>query len=69
MFFSPSGIQSLFHNFSNFEQNDTRIAVYGTSTKKAAEEKGLRIDILAPTPENPSMTKALSDYIAIANKR
>lgn len=69
VFFSPSGIQSLFHNFSDFEQNDTRIAVYGTSTKKAAEEKGLRIDILAPTPENPSMTKALSDYIAIANKR
>lgn len=69
VFFSPSGIESLFHNFPDFKQNNTRIAVFGPSTKKAAEDKGLRIDILAPTPENPSMTKALSDYIAIANKR
>ena len=69
VFFSPSGIESLFHNFADFEQNDTRIAVFGTSTKKAALDKNLRIDILAPTAENPSMTKALDDYIAKANKR
>lgn len=69
VFFSPSGIESLFHNFPDFEQNETRIAVFGPTTKKAAEDKGLRIDILAPTPENPSMTKALDDYIALANKR
>ena len=69
VFFSPSGIESLFHNFPDFEQNDTRIAVFGPSTKKAAEDKGLRIDILVPTPENPSMTKALDEYIALSNKR
>ena len=69
VFFSPSGIESLFHNFADFDQKDTRIAVFGTSTKKAALDKNLRIDILAPTPENPSMTKALDDYIANANKR
>lgn len=69
VFFSPSGIESLFHNFPDFEQNETRIAVFGPSTKKAAMDKGLRIDILAPTPENPSMTKAIDDYIAVANKR
>ncbi len=69
VFFSPSGIESLFHNFPDFEQNNTRIAVFGPSTKKAAESKGLRIDILAPTPENPSMTKAIDVYIAAANKR
>jgi uroporphyrinogen-III synthase len=69
VFFSPSGIESLFHNFADFDQKDTRIAVFGTSTKKAALDKNLRIDILAPTPENPSMTKALNDYIAKANKR
>jgi uroporphyrinogen-III synthase len=69
VFFSPSGIESLFHNFPDFEQNNTRIAVFGNSTKNAALSKNLRIDILAPTPENPSMTKALDEYIAMANKR
>ncbi len=69
VFFSPSGIESLFHNFPDFKQNDTRIAVFGTTTKNAALSNNLRIDILAPTPENPSMTKALDDYIAMANKR
>jgi uroporphyrinogen-III synthase len=67
-FFSPTGIKSLFTNFPDFEQNNTRIAVFGSTTQKAALEKGLRIDILAPTPETPSMTMALEKYIAEANK-
>ncbi|HFX17586.1 MAG TPA: uroporphyrinogen-III synthase [Flavobacteriales bacterium] len=69
VFYSPSGIESLYHNFPDFKQNDTRIAVYGKSTIKAAEEKGLRIDIMAPTPETPSMTMALQKYIREANRR
>jgi len=36
VFFSPSGIQSLFENFPDFKQNDTRIAVFGNSTVKEA---------------------------------
>ena len=32
VFFSPSGIKSLFVNFPNFKQNTTRIAVFGNST-------------------------------------
>lgn len=68
VFFSPSGIDSLFHNFPDFKQNDTRIAVFGDTTVKAAEEKGLRVDIAAPTPETPSMTMALEKYIEKANK-
>lgn len=67
-FFSPSGIKSLFQNFPDFKQNDTRIAVFGSTTSKAAEEAGLRIDICAPQPEAPSMTKALELYIKDANK-
>ena len=69
VFFSPSGIKSLFENFPNFEQNDTRIAVFGNTTVKAATEKGLRVDIQAPTPETPSMTMALEKYIKAANKK
>ncbi|WP_452222334.1 uroporphyrinogen-III synthase [Lacinutrix salivirga] len=68
VFFSPSGIESLFHNFPEFKQNDTRIAVFGNTTIKAVEEKGLRVDIAAPTPETPSMTMALKKYIDKVNK-
>jgi len=67
-FFSPTGINSLFQNFPDFVQGDTRIAVFGTTTAKEAEDKGLRVDIIAPTPEAPSMTMALEKYIQKANK-
>ncbi|NNG10743.1 MAG: uroporphyrinogen-III synthase [Arenibacter sp.] len=69
VFFSPSGIESLLKNFPDFKQNDTRIAVFGNSTVKAATEAGLRIDIQAPTPETPSMTMALQRYITTVNKK
>ncbi|WP_299155891.1 uroporphyrinogen-III synthase [uncultured Tenacibaculum sp.] len=69
VFFSPSGIDSLFKNFPNFKQNDTRIAVFGNTTIKAVEDRGLRVDIAAPTPETPSMTMALDKYIKGINKK
>ena len=69
VFFSPSGIDSLFHNFPDFKQNSTRIAVFGNSTIKAVESKGLRVDISAPSEENPSMTMALEKYIKKMNKK
>ncbi|MGS2762707.1 uroporphyrinogen-III synthase [Sinomicrobium sp. M5D2P9] len=69
VFFSPSGIESLFKNFPDFKQNDTRIAVFGNTTVNAANDAGLRIDIQAPTPETPSMTMALEKYILEANKK
>lgn len=69
VFFSPSGIESLLKNFPDFEQNDTRIAVFGNSTVDAATGAGLRIDIKAPTPDTPSMTMALQKYITTANKK
>ncbi len=68
VFFSPSGIESLFQNFPDFEQNETRIAVFGNSTVDAATNASLRVDIKAPTPETPSMTMALQKYINSVNK-
>lgn len=68
-FYSPSGINSLFVNFPGFQQNDTRIAVFGPTTAKAAEEAGLIIDIEAPQPNAPSMTGALELYIKKVNKK
>ncbi|HBB48534.1 MAG TPA: uroporphyrinogen-III synthase [Flavobacteriaceae bacterium] len=69
VFFSPSGIESLFENFPDFQQNDTRIAVFGNTTITAATTKGLRVDIQAPTPETPSMTMALERYIKSVNNK
>ena len=69
VFFSPSGIKSLLENFPDFEQNETRIAVFGNTTIKAATESGLRVDIKAPTPETPSMTMALEKYIKEYEKK
>jgi uroporphyrinogen-III synthase len=63
VFFSPSGIKSLFQNFPDFEQNETRIACFGPATAKAVKEAGLRLDIQAPTAQAPSMTMALEQYI------
>lgn len=68
VFFSPSGIESLFKNFPDFEQNNTRIAVYGNSTIAAADHAKLRVDIKAPTPETPSMTMAIERYISEIGK-
>lgn len=66
-FFSPSGINSLFVNFPDFKQNDTRIAGFGPSTSKAIKDHGLLLDIEAPLPNAPSMTGALEVYIKEAN--
>ena len=63
VFFSPSGIESLFKNFPDFEQGQTRIAVFGPTTAKAAEKAGLRIDIHAPTAIAPAMSMAIDQYI------
>ncbi len=63
VFFSPSGIESLFKNFPDFKQNKTRISAYGKSTIKAAEDAGLTVQIKAPTPLSPSMTMAIEQYV------
>ncbi len=68
VFFSPLGIQSLYENFPDFKQNDTRIAVFGNSTSKAVTDHGLTINIKAPAPEIPSMTMALEKYLQQSNK-
>ena len=68
VFFSPQGIKSLFQNFPNFVQNDTKIACFGPTTAKAVREAGLRLDIEAPTAQAPSMTMALEQFIKKNNK-
>ena len=66
-FFSPSGINSLYVNFPDFKQNNTRIAAFGPTTSKAVHDAGLILDIEAPLPNAPSMTGALELYIKRVN--
>lgn len=67
IFFSPSGIQALLKNFPNFEQGDTVIGTFGPATAKAVRDAGLRLDLEAPSPEYPSITSAISSYVAKTN--
>ncbi len=69
VFFSPSGITSLYKNFPKFKQNKTRIAAFGPATAKAVEEAGLTLNIHAPKPGTPSMTMAIEEYIKQVNKK
>lgn len=66
-FFSPMGIESLFHNFPKFTQGTKVIAAFGDNTKKAAEEKGLVVGCYAPTPEAPSMAMAIDIFLSRAS--
>jgi uroporphyrinogen-III synthase len=68
-FFSPTGIASLFKNFPDFVQGETRIAVFGSTTAEAVKENNLRLDVVAPTPENPSMFSAIKNYLNQVNKK
>jgi uroporphyrinogen-III synthase len=66
-FFTPSGIRSLLDSFPDFNQNGTRFGAFGNNTSKAIELAGLRIDIVAPQPQSPSMVAALEKYLAVTN--
>ena len=63
MFFSPAGLNALTKNFPNFKQGDIKIAAFGPATAKEVADRGLRLDLKAPTPEFPSMTGALKDFL------
>ena len=69
VFFSPSGVQSLLKNFPDFKQGEMAIATFGPTTAKAVKDAGLRLDLEAPSPQYPSITAALSAYLADANKK
>jgi uroporphyrinogen-III synthase len=66
VFFSPSGIKSLYENFPDFKQNKTRIAAFGPTTAQALSEKGLELNI-APSKESPSMIMAIERYVKKVN--
>ena len=60
VFYSPSDINSLQENFPEFEQKDLMFATFGPATAKAMKAAKLNTTIIAPTPEAPSIAKALT---------
>ena len=68
IFYSPLGIDSLYENFPNFEQKDTRLAVAGRKTTAAVEKHGLQVNIQPNPPAVPSMQQALENYLKQSNK-
>ena len=69
VFFSPSGIKSLFKNFPDFKQHNTKIAAFGPTTARAVEDAGLILNVRAPMPNAPSMTMAIEEFIKAEKKR
>ncbi|MBU2651442.1 MAG: uroporphyrinogen-III synthase [Bacteroidetes bacterium] len=69
IFFSPSGVKSLFINFPEFKQNSTLIGAFGATTSKAVKDAGLVLNIEAPTKTAPSMTMAIDQYIEKNSKK
>ncbi|MFN0203200.1 MAG: uroporphyrinogen-III synthase [Bacteroidia bacterium] len=67
-FFAPSGIESLFKNFPEFKQNETRIAVLGPATVQVAKSNNLIVNVEAPRPGVPSLTSAIEEYLKESNK-
>ncbi len=63
VFFSPGGIESLFKNFPEFKQNETKIAAFGPTTANAVVKNNLRLDLHAPMPNAPSMTAAIELFV------
>lgn len=68
VFYSPSDIKSLCENFPDFKQEDMIFATFGQSTAKALKSAKLSADIQAPTPEVPSIAKALMLYLGEQKK-
>ena len=69
IFYSPLGIDSLYENFPDFKQKDTRLAVAGRKTTAAVERHGLTVNIAPNPPEVPSMGMALENYLKKSNKK
>jgi len=61
--FNPFDIVSLKENFPDFQQGDIKLVSFGKTVVKAIEDAGMTITVKAPTPEAPSVGKAIELYL------
>ena len=63
VFYNPADLKSLYANFPEFKPGNARFVTFGKQIVKAMEEAGLPVEIQAPTPEAPSVARALELYL------
>ena len=61
--YNPADVKSLQENFPEFKQGKVKFAGWGKSIVPAMEEAGLNIDIQGPTPEAPSVARAIELFL------
>lgn len=61
--YNPADVTSLYENFPDFRQGDIKFVAYGKSIIKSIEEAGLQVAVHAPTPEAPSVARAIELYL------
>ena len=61
--YNPADVKSLYENFPGFSQEDIKFVSYGRSIVKAMEDAGLSIEVKAPSPEIPSVARAIECYL------
>lgn len=69
VFFSPSGVKSLFENFKDYKQEERVIAAFGPSTINEAESRGLKVNVKAPNKKAPSMSMAIDQFLDEERKK
>ena len=63
VFYNPYDVKSLYENFPEFQQGGIKFVSFGKSIVKAMEDAGLVIDVKAPSPEAPSVARAIELYL------
>ncbi len=63
VFYSPSDVKSLNENFPGFKSENLMFATFGPATLKALKASKLKSTVVAPTPEAPSIARALSLFL------
>lgn len=61
--YNPADIKSLFENYPDYKPEETKFVTFGKLIVKAMEEANLPVEIKAPTPEAPSVARALELYL------
>ena len=61
--YNASDVKSLKENFPDFQQGKLKFITYGKTIVAAMEEAGLDIAVKAPSPEIPSVAKAIEVYL------
>ncbi len=66
--YNPADLTSLQENFKEFKPEEIKFVTFGHGIVKAMEDNGYPIAIQAPTPEAPSVARALALYLEKSGK-